>query len=103
MGRSFKKLYTNKEDFIAYKNQNFHKNKKTLIWFGGLNSDMDGTKAIFLSNLSTSLYSSFNILIIGLLTNDTLTGVYASFEKIILALIFRRRINAESEITAEVH
>ena len=52
MGRSFKKLYTNKEDFIAYKNQNFHKNKKTLIWFGGLNSDMDGTKAIFLSNLS---------------------------------------------------
>ena len=52
MGRSFKKLYTNKEDFIAYKNQNFHKNKKTLIWFGGLNSDMDGKKAIFLSNLS---------------------------------------------------
>ena len=52
MGRSFKKLYTNKEDFIAYKNQNFHKNKKTLVWFGGLNSDMDGTKAIFLSNLS---------------------------------------------------
>lgn len=41
---------------------------------------------LFLSNLSTSLYSSFNILIIGLLTNDTLTGVYASFEKIILAL-----------------
>ena len=52
MGRSFKKLYTNKEDFIAYKNQNFHKNKKTLIWFGGLNSNMEGTKAIFLSNLS---------------------------------------------------
>ena len=52
MGQSYKKLYTNKEDFIAYKNQNFHKNKKTLIWFGGLNSDMDGTKAIFLSNLS---------------------------------------------------
>ena len=41
---------------------------------------------LFLSNLSTSLYSSFNILIVGLLTNDTLTGVYASFEKIILAL-----------------
>ena len=41
---------------------------------------------LFLSNLSTSLYSSFNILIIGLFTNDTLTGVYASFEKIILAL-----------------
>ena len=52
MGQSYKKLYTNKEDFIAYKNQNFHKNKKTFIWFGGLNSDMDGTKAIFLSNLS---------------------------------------------------
>ena len=41
---------------------------------------------LFLSNLSTSLYSSFNILIVGLLTNDTLKGVYASFEKIILAL-----------------
>ena len=52
MGQFLKKLYTNKEDFIAYKDQNFHKNKKTLIWFGGLNSNMDGTKAIFLSNLS---------------------------------------------------
>ena len=30
----------------------YNKNKKTFIWFGGLNSDMDGTKAIFLSNLS---------------------------------------------------
>ena len=52
MGQSFKKLYTNKRDFIAYKVQIYHKNKKSLLWFGGLNSDMSGTKAQYLSNFS---------------------------------------------------
>ena len=28
MSQSFKKLYTNKKDFIAYKDQIYHKNKK---------------------------------------------------------------------------
>ena len=41
MGQSFKKLYTNKKDFIAYKDQIYHKNKRVLLWFGGLNSDME--------------------------------------------------------------
>ena len=52
MGQSFKKLYTNKKDFIAYKDQIYHKNKMSLLWFGGLNSNMDGTKALYLSNFS---------------------------------------------------
>ena len=34
MGQSFKKLYTNKKDFIAYKDQIYHKNKKSsvMVW-----------------------------------------------------------------------
>ena len=52
MTKSFKKLYSNKNDYIAYKAQLYHKNKKSIIWFGGLNSDMEGTKAKYLSNFS---------------------------------------------------
>ena len=52
MTKSFKKLYFNKNDYIAYKAQLYHKNKKSIIWFGGLNSDMEGTKAKYLSNFS---------------------------------------------------
>ena len=52
MTKSFKKLYSNKNDYIAYKEQIYHKNKKSIIWFGGLNSDMEGTKAKYLSNFS---------------------------------------------------
>tara|TARA_B100000676_G_C17913861_1_gene751544 strand:- start:284 stop:1036 length:753 start_codon:yes stop_codon:yes gene_type:complete len=52
MGQSFKKLYTNEKDFIAYKDQIYHKNKPCILWFGGLNSDMQGTKAQYLSNFS---------------------------------------------------
>ena len=52
MNKSFKKLYSNENDYIAYKEQLYHKNKKSIIWFGGLNSDMEGTKAQYLSNFS---------------------------------------------------
>ena len=52
MTKSFKKLYSNENDYIAYKEQLYHKNKKSIIWFGGLNSDMEGTKAQYLSNIS---------------------------------------------------
>ena len=52
MTKSFEKLYSNKNDYIAYKAQLYHKNKKSIIWFGGLNSDMEGTKAKYLSNFS---------------------------------------------------
>ena len=52
MTKSFKKLYVNKKDYIAYKDQIYHKNKKSIIWFGGLYSDMDGKKAKYLSKFS---------------------------------------------------
>ncbi|MBJ33758.1 MAG: hypothetical protein CMC89_03415 [Flavobacteriaceae bacterium] len=40
---------------------------------------------VLLSSVATTLYTSSNVLILGFLTNNTITGVYASFEKIILA------------------
>ena len=40
---------------------------------------------VLLSSIATTLYTSSNVLILGFLTNNTITGVYASFEKIILA------------------
>ena len=64
MGQSFKKLYTNKRDFIAYKEQIYHKNKKSVLWFGGLNSDMSGTKAQYLSSFSKKIGLIFLGLII---------------------------------------
>ena len=41
---------------------------------------------VLLSSMATTLYTSSNVLILGFLTNNTITGVYASFEKVILAL-----------------
>ena len=41
---------------------------------------------VLLSSIATTLYTSSNVLILGFLTNNTITGVYASFEKVILAL-----------------
>ncbi len=52
MTNSFKKFYVNKKEYIAYKDQIYHKNKKSIIWFGGLYSDMDGTKANYLSKFA---------------------------------------------------
>ena len=40
---------------------------------------------VLLSSVATTLYTSSNVLILGFLTNNTITGVYASFEKMILA------------------
>ncbi|MBN2423830.1 MAG: oligosaccharide flippase family protein [Calditrichaceae bacterium] len=41
---------------------------------------------LFFANVSFYLNNSANIIIIGLLTNQTLTGIYAGFEKIIFAI-----------------
>ena len=46
---------------------------------------MDSTN-LFVSNLSTSLYTYSNIIILGALTNNTLVGIYSSMEKLILAI-----------------
>lgn len=41
---------------------------------------------LFISNLSVTLYTVSNTVILGFFTNNTLVGVYASFEKLILAV-----------------
>ena len=41
---------------------------------------------LFVSNLSTTLYTTSNMLILGLFTNNSMVGVYASMEKLILAI-----------------
>lgn len=46
---------------------------------------LDSTN-LFVSNLSTSLYTYSNIIILGALTNNTLVGIYSSMEKLILAI-----------------
>ena len=42
--------------------------------------------SLFVSNFSSSLVSSCNTFILGVFTNDTLAGVFSSFEKLILAV-----------------
>ena len=51
-----------------------------------LNSHLRESAPVFLSSIATTLYTSSNVLILGFLTNNTITGVYASFEKVVLAL-----------------
>jgi PST family polysaccharide transporter len=41
--------------------------------------------SLFISNLSVSLYTASNILILGTLTNNTIVGIFSSIEKIITA------------------
>lgn len=41
---------------------------------------------LFISNLSVTLYTLTNTLILGLFTNNTMVGIYASMEKLVLAL-----------------
>jgi PST family polysaccharide transporter len=41
---------------------------------------------LFVSNLSVTLYTTTNTLILGLFTNNTMVGVYASMEKLVLAI-----------------
>lgn len=40
---------------------------------------------LFISNLSVTLYTTANTIILGLFTNNSMVGVYASIEKLILA------------------
>lgn len=42
---------------------------------------------IFLTSLSTNLYTTTNIVVLGLLTNDAIVGVYSAADKLIRALI----------------
>jgi len=44
------------------------------------------TAPVLLSSIATTFYTSSNVIILGFLTNNTITGVYSSFEKVILAL-----------------
>jgi len=41
---------------------------------------------LFVSNLSVTLYTTSNTIILGLITNNTLVGVYSSMEKLVLAI-----------------
>lgn len=41
---------------------------------------------LFISNLATSLYSYSNVIILGALTNNASVGIYASMEKLVLAV-----------------
>lgn len=44
------------------------------------------SSSLFVSNFATSLYTASNVFILGLFTNNVLTGVYSSIEKLILAV-----------------
>ena len=50
MNISYNKLYDSEDDFIAYINHSYPKNNLGIIWFSGLNSDMNGTKVSKLSS-----------------------------------------------------
>ena len=50
MNISYNKLYDSEDDFIAYINHSYPKSNLGIIWFSGLNSDMNGTKASKLSS-----------------------------------------------------
>ena len=52
MNISYNKFYYSEDDCIAYINHSYPKNNIGIIWFGGLNSDMNGTKASKLSSYS---------------------------------------------------
>lgn len=51
-----------------------------------LTSHLRESAPVLLSSIATTLYTSSNVLILGFLTNNTITGVYASLEKVVLAL-----------------
>ena len=50
MNISYNKLYDSEDGFIAYINHSYPKNNLGIIWFSGLNSDMNGTKVSKLSS-----------------------------------------------------
>lgn len=41
---------------------------------------------LFVSNLSVTLYTTVNSILLGLLTNNTMVGIYSSMEKLVLAI-----------------
>jgi PST family polysaccharide transporter len=47
---------------------------------------IENSSSLFFSNLAVSLYTSSNTLIIGFFAGDSIAGVYASMEKLILAI-----------------
>ena len=44
------------------------------------------SSSLFISNLSVTLYTASNTFILGLFTNNTIVGIYASIEKLVLAI-----------------
>jgi len=44
------------------------------------------SSSLFVSNFATSLYTASNVFILGIFTNNTITGVYSSMEKLVLAI-----------------
>ncbi|WP_299127940.1 flippase [uncultured Winogradskyella sp.] len=44
------------------------------------------SSSLFVSNFATTLYTSSNVFILGIFTGNTIVGVYASMEKLILAV-----------------
>ncbi len=62
--------------YINYKKPNFNQIIKII----------KESFSLFFSNIVVSLYTSLNTLILGLFTTDSLAGIYASMEKLIIAI-----------------
>ena len=54
--------------------------------FQDIKNNIKKTFSLFVSNIAVSLYSSTNTLILGFFIGDSIAGVYASMEKLILAI-----------------
>lgn len=60
--------------------------KLILPTFIDIKNNIKKTFSLFVSNLAVSFYSSSNTLILGFFIGDAIAGVYASMEKLILAI-----------------
>jgi PST family polysaccharide transporter len=67
--------------FLASKNLHF-----ISLDFDYIKSFFKESTTIFISNFFSSMYSISNNFLLGIFTNNTLVGIYGSFEKIITAL-----------------
>ena len=67
--------------FMASKNLNF-----ISLDYDYVKSFFKESTMIFISNFFSSMYSISNSFLLGIFTNNTLVGIYGSFEKIITAL-----------------
>lgn len=54
--------------------------------YNRLKSLFNESAQLFISNLSVTFYTTGNTIILGLLTNNTLVGVYSSMDKLVLAI-----------------